>query len=75
MYLSKLALVSKEAVNGNCINSESVLPIDPVVSPYEGALLVSIFKLKNPGMVITGALPFVMPARFTVLFLSFFPLI
>ena len=68
MYLSKLALVSKEAVSGNCVNSESGLPIDPVVSPYIGALLVSIFKLKNPGIVITGALPFVTPSLFTVLF-------
>jgi hypothetical protein len=75
MYLSKLALVSKDAVNGNCINNESVLSIDPVVSPYAGALLVSIFKLKNPGMVITGELPFVTPSLFTVLFLSFLPLI
>ena len=75
MYLSKLALVSKEAVNGNCMNSESGLLIEPVVSPYAGALLVSIFKLKNPGIVITGALPFAIPSLFTVLFLSFLPLI
>lgn len=75
MYLSKLALVCKDAVSGSSTNKESVFPIEPVVSPYTGELLVWIFKLKKPGMVITGSLLLVIPFLLTVLFLSFLPFI